>query len=243
VTALLPLRPQRPYREDQSPGKRAVMKFRNRQEAGRLLASQLSRYANRSDVVVLAIPPGGVPVGYEIADSLDSRLDVFVIRRITLSGERQTVGAVGPGGLTVLDHPLIHDLRIPIRRVDEIAGKEQLWQARMELMLRDGRGRIPVAGRTAILVSDGARVAADIMPAVEVLALEKPSRLIVALPVAGASVAAELEQRADELVCLSIAQTIGAVPRWYDDRREDNELKIRSLLQRGSELPRLARSA
>ena len=160
-------------------------RFRNRQEAGRLLAEQLTAYANRPDVLVLALPRGGVPVGYEVARALHAPLDVFVVRKLGVPGyEELAMGAVATGGVRVLNEEIVQRLGIPEYVIDAAVAREQQEVARRERLYRGGRPPPEVRGRTVILVDDGLATGATMRAAVMALRQLQPARIVVAVPTA-----------------------------------------------------------
>src|SRR5262249_21642889 len=175
------------------------MLFRDRTDAGRQLARQLSRYAGRPDLLVLALPRGGVPVGYEVARALGAPLDVFVVRKLGVPGrEELAMGALATGGVRVLDQDVIQALGIPDEGVDEVTAAEEQELARRE---RAYRGSLPPAdprGRTVILVDDGLATGSTMRAAVTALRRRGPAHLVVAVPVGAAETCAEFQGEADE---------------------------------------------
>jgi len=159
--------------------------FRDRREAGRLLATKLAAYANRPDVIVLALPRGGVPVAYEVAQALNAPLDIFLVRKLGVPGyEELAMGAIATGGVRVLNDQLVGGLRIPDYVVDEVAASEQQELARRERLYRGDRPAPDVRGRTVILVDDGLATGATMLAAVKALRQQQPARIVVAVPTA-----------------------------------------------------------
>ena len=163
----------------------APQRFRDRNEAGRRLAEKLRAYANRPDVLVLALPRGGVPVAYEIARALGAPLDVFVVRKLGVPGyEELAMGAVATGGVRVLNDQLVQRLRIPEYVIEAAATREQQELARRERLYRGGRPPPEVRGRTVILVDDGLATGATMRAAIMALRKLQPARIVVAVPTA-----------------------------------------------------------
>ena len=159
--------------------------FRDRREAGRLLAAKLAAYANRPDVIVLALPRGGVPVAYEVARALRAPLDVFVVRKLGVPGyEELAMGAVATGGVRVLNDQLVSRLGIPNHLIDAVAARERQELARRERLYRGGRPPPNVSGRTVILVDDGLATGATMHAAIAALRKLRPARMVVAVPTA-----------------------------------------------------------
>jgi len=163
----------------------APERFRDRREAGRLLAQKLAAYANRPDVLVLALPRGGVPVAYEVARALGAPLDVFVVRKLGVPGyEELAMGAVATGGARVLNEQIVRDLHIPEYVIDRIEAEQREELARRERVYRGGRPPLQVSGRTAIVADDGLATGATMRAAVKALRQLQPERIIVAVPTA-----------------------------------------------------------
>jgi erythromycin esterase-like protein/predicted phosphoribosyltransferase len=206
-------------------------RFRNRREAGRLLAQKLSAYANRPDVLVLALPRGGVPVAYEVARALRAPLDVFVVRKLGIPGyEELAMGAVATGGVRVLNDQIIQRLRIPKYLIDEVAAREEQELARRERLYRGGRPPLDVRGRTVILVDDGLATGATMRAAVMALRQLQPARIIVAIPTGSPDTCEELRAEVDEVVCAITPEPFLAVGHWYEDFSQTTDEEVRNLL-------------
>src|SRR5882672_7484241 len=160
-------------------------RFRDRHEAGRRLADKLSAYAKRPDVLVLALPRGGVPVAFEVAQALQADLDVFLVRKLGVPGhEELAMGAIASGGVRVLNHQLIAQLGIPMSVIEQVTARERQEIERREQLYRQGRPPLPIEGRTAILVDDGLATGATMLAAARAVRAKKPKRIVVAVPVA-----------------------------------------------------------
>jgi len=209
--------------------------FRDRREAGRVLAEKLAAYANRPDVLVLALPRGGVPVAYEVARALSAPLDVFVVRKLGVPGyEELAMGAVATGGVRVLNDQLVESLGIPEQMIDAAAVREQQELARRERLYRGGRPPPDVRGRTAILVDDGLATGATMRAAVEALRRQNPARIVVAVPTASPEICEEMKSKADEVICAITPEPFHAVGRWYQDFSQTTDEEVRVLLARQS---------
>ncbi|HYR95264.1 MAG TPA: phosphoribosyltransferase, partial [Candidatus Binatus sp.] len=192
--------------------------FRDRNEAGRLLAAKLSGFANRRDVLVLGLPRGGVPVAYEVARALGAPLDVFVVRKLGVPGHEEfAMGAVATGGVRVLNEEVVNGLRIPEYVIDAVAAQEQQELARRERLYRGGRPSPDVRGRTVILVDDGLATGATMHAAIEALRQQRPARIVVAVPTASPETCEALRREVDEVVCAITPKPFHAVGLWYDD--------------------------
>ena len=177
-------------------------RFRDRTEAGRLLAAKLSAYANRPDVLVLALPRGGVPVAYEVAGALGAPLDVFLVRKLGVPGyEELAMGAVATGGVRVLNDQVVTGLRIPDHLIEEVAAAELQELARRERLYRGDRPLPDLRGRTVILVDDGLATGATMHAAVKALRALQPARIVVAVPTGSPETCEQLKAEADDVVC------------------------------------------
>jgi len=208
-------------------------RFRDRSEAGRLLARELQRYAGRDDVVVLALPRGGVPVGYEVAKALGAPLDVFVVRKLGVPGHRElAMGAVASGGVLVLDEGLIRSLGIGKREIEETVAAELRELERRERAYRDGRDLPELAGKTVILVDDGLATGSTMRAAARAVREHHPAWIVVAVPVAAAETCDEFRGEVDEVLCAVTPRPFHAVGLWYDDFAQTSDQDVRELLAR-----------
>jgi len=207
--------------------------FRDRREAGRVLAEKLTTYANRSDVLVLALPRGGVPVGYEVAGALGVPLDVFVVRKLGVPGyEELAMGAVATGGVLVLNDQLVERLGIPQHIIDAVAARERQELARRERLYRSGRPPLDVRGRTVILVDDGLATGATMHAAIQALRQQNPARIVVAVPTASPETCEEIRARVDDVICGITPEPFDAVGRWYRDFSQTTDDEVGVLLAR-----------
>lgn len=207
--------------------------FQNRVEAGRALADRLNQYANRSDVVVLALPRGGVPVAYEVAKALNAPLDIFVVRKLGLPGQEElAMGAIASGGVRVLNQELVNYLRISESLIDRVAAEEQIELERREQLYRNHRPALEVEGRTIILVDDGLATGSTMRAAVKALRQLNPSRIIVAVPVSPPGVCREFNREADECISVLMPEIFDGVGKWYRDFSQTTDEEVRELLER-----------
>jgi predicted phosphoribosyltransferase len=215
--------------------------FRDRREAGRLLAAKLTAYANRPDVIVLALPRGGVPVAYEVARALNAPLDIFLVRKLGVPGyEELAMGAIATGGIRVLNDQLVGGLRIPDYVVDEVAASEQQELARRERLYRGDRPAPDVRGRTVILVDDGLATGATMLAAVKALRQQQPARIVVAVPTASPETCEQLRAEVDDIICAITPEPFHAVGLWYEDFSQTTDEEVRDLLARSAEASRAA---
>jgi predicted phosphoribosyltransferase len=207
-----------------------VRPFADRREAGQELGRRLDAYAGRDDVVVLALPRGGVPVGYEVARALGAPLDVFLVRKLGVPGHRElAMGALASGGVRVLDEPLIRHLGIPPEAIDAITREEQTELERRESLYRE-RAPAEVRGRVVILADDGLATGSTMKAAVRAVRAREPSRIVVAVPVGSREACRELGQMADEVVCARVPPHFSAVGQWFRDFSQTTDAEVRALL-------------
>ena len=216
-------------------------RFRDRREAGRLLAARLSAYANRPDVLVLALPRGGVPVAAEVARALGAPLDVFVVRKLGVPGHEEfAFGAIATGGVRVLNEDVVRALQIPDRVIDAVAAREQEELARRERVYRGDRPPLDVRGRTVILVDDGLATGATMQAAIRALRQQQPARIVVAVPTASLETCDELKREVDEVICATTPDPFYAVGLWYEDFSQTTDEEVRELLARSTGAGRAA---
>ena len=207
--------------------------FRDRHDAGRRLAARLTQYAHRADVIVLALPRGGVPVGYEVARALGAPLDVFVVRKLGVPGyEELAMGAVATGGVRVLNEELVNRLGIPDHLIDAVAAREQQELVRRERLYRGGRPPPDVRGRTVILVDDGLATGATMHAAIHALRQQQPARIVVAVPAAAPEACEEMRAEVDEAICAITPEPFHAVGLWYLNFSQTTDEEVRALLTR-----------
>lgn len=207
--------------------------FRNRIEAGQLLAQRLMDYANRPDVLVLALPRGGVPVGYEVARALNAPLDVLVVRKLGVPEQEElAMGALASGGVCILNRRVVETLGIPDAVIDAVAAREQRELERRERAYRDDRPVLDVSGRTVILVDDGMATGSTMKAAVEVLRLLGARDIVVATPTAAGSTAREIQRDVDAFVAVMTPEDFPSVGQWYDDFSQTTDREVRDLLRR-----------
>jgi predicted phosphoribosyltransferase len=205
--------------------------FEDRVHAGRELARLLGRYAGRDDVLVLALPRGGVPVGFEIARALGAPLDVFVVRKLGTPGQEElALGAIASGGMRVLNAEIVASLGLPPSAIDRIAAREQVELARRERTYRGDRPLPPVGGRTVIVVDDGLATGATMRAAVAALRQMGCGRIVVAVPVGAAESVAALREVADEVVCAATPAPFYGVGMWYGEFAQTSDDEVRALL-------------
>jgi len=213
------------------------MVFLDRFDAGRVLAAKVWNFANRTDTVVLALPRGGVPVGFEVAEALNAPLDVFVVRKLGVPGYAElAMGAIASGGVRVLNGNVVQNLGIPDEVINRVAAKEERELERREREYRDGRSPVEVQGRTVILVDDGLATGSSMRVAVGALKRKRPAQIVVAVPVGDPAACAELEPEVDQVICAVMPKAFRSVSQWYDDFAQTTDEVVRDLLSRTASL-------
>jgi predicted phosphoribosyltransferase len=218
-----------------------VSRFQDRREAGRLLAEKLGAYANRPDVLVLALPRGGVPVAYEVARALRAPLDVFIVRKLGVPGyEELAMGAVATGGVRVLNDELVRALSIPDYVIDAITAWEREELARRERLYRGDRPPPDVQDRTVILVDDGLATGATMHAAIAALRQQQPDRIVVAVPTGSPQTCDALRAEVDDVICAITPEPFHSVGLWYKDFSQTTDDEVRELLARATGVERAA---
>ena len=205
--------------------------FRDRREAGRELARLLVGYATRSDLLILALPRGGVPVGYEIAQALHAPLDVLIVRKLGMPGhEELAMGAIASGGIRVLHDEVIQVVGLPESVIDEVTADEQKELLRREREYRGDRPRLSIEDRIVVLVDDGLATGSTMRAALAAVRQRRPAKVIVAVPVAAPDTCAELKSEADEVYCARTPAFFFGVGQWYEDFSQTSDEEVRELL-------------
>jgi len=208
-------------------------RFRDRTEAGQLLAERLRSYAGRDDVVVLALPRGGVPVAYEVAKALGAPLGVFVVRKLGVPGhEEVALGALASGGLVVLDTRLVQQLGLDRNQLERTVAREAEELRRREAAY-DGRlDPHELQGKTVILIDDGLATGSTMRAAALAVRDLDPAKIVVAVPVASQETCDAFRDVVDEIVCEMTPQPFNAVGLWYEDFSQTTDEEVRALLER-----------
>jgi len=209
--------------------------FRDRTEAGRLLAARLEQYVGKPDVMVLALPRGGVPVAYEVARALPAPMDVFIVRKLGVPGQEElAMGAVATGGVRVLNDQVVKGLGIPEYMIDAVVKWETEELKRRERLYRGDRPPPDVRGKTVILVDDGLATGSTMLAAARALRQQGPARIVVAVPVAAPDTCELLKADVDEVVCAATPEPFYAVGLWYRDFSQTTDKEVRELLERSA---------
>jgi putative phosphoribosyl transferase len=207
------------------------MVFRDRYEAGRVLAGRLAAYSGRPDVVVLGLPRGGVPVAWEVATRIGASLDTFTVRKLGVPGhEELAMGAIASGDVLVVNQELVRALGISGAVLEQVAERERLELARRERLYRDGRALRDVHGKTVLLVDDGLATGSTMRAAVAALRQFAPAKVVIAVPVASPGTCAELRREVDDLVCPLTPDPFYGVGAWYEDFGQTSDDEVRRLL-------------
>ncbi|HEX6035258.1 MAG TPA: phosphoribosyltransferase [Anaerolineales bacterium] len=211
---------------------RELVPFKDRRDAGRKLAQKLSAYAGQPNLLILALPRGGVPVAYEVALALNAPLDIFIVRKLGLPGrEELAIGAIATGGVRVLNRDIIRMLSVPDEVIDFVARRELQELQRREKLYRGDRPSPDVHNRTIILIDDGLATGASMRAAIAGLRAQHPARIIVAVPTAAPDVCAMFRSEVDEIVCAITPEPFYGVGRWYENFSQTTDEEVRILLE------------
>lgn len=210
--------------------------YQDRHHAGAELAARLDHLKGRNDVVVLALPRGGVPVAAEVARALHAPLDVFLVRKLGMPGHRElAMGAIATGGVRVVNDDVVRWYRIPDTVIDDVAQAEQAELERRERAYREGRSPVELGGRVVLLIDDGLATGSSMKAAVQAVRARAPSRIVVAVPVGSPGTCREFGRIADEIICACTPKHFSAVGQWYLDFSQTSDEEVRDLLRGTSE--------
>ncbi len=208
------------------------MIFRDRSEAGEYLAAKLAAYADRRDVLVLGIPRGGVPVAFEVARRLHAPFGIILVRKLGLPGQEEVgMGAIAAGGVRVLNEEMVNDLGVERDSIEAVTQKELVELNRRNLLYRGNRAAMDMRGRTVILVDDGLATGSTMRAAICAIRAQKPSRIVVAVPVGAKETCAQVASQVDELVCFLMPQSFRSVGEWYDDFSQTTDEQVLELMR------------
>jgi predicted phosphoribosyltransferase len=212
--------------------------FTDRRHAGRVLASRLTKYAGRDDVIVLALPRGGVPVAYEVASALNAPMDVFLVRKLGTPGHRElAMGAIASGGVRVVNEDVVRWYGISEAAIDRIAREEQEELERRERAYRDDRPAPDLTHKIVVLIDDGLATGSTMRAAVKAVRARHPARVVIAVPVGAPQTCAELAVSADEVICARMPEPFSAVGQWYLNFEQTDDAEVRELLQKSTATP------
>ncbi|HJR77194.1 MAG TPA: phosphoribosyltransferase [Nitrospiraceae bacterium] len=209
--------------------------FRDRREAGRVLAGMLTEYRDLPDVIVLGLPRGGVPVAFEVAVALQAPLDVMIVRKLGVPGhEELAMGAIASGGVQIINDEIVRYAGITAAVVASVAADERMELVRRERTYRGERAPLAVEGRIAILIDDGLATGSTMRAAVTALRAMRPARIVAAVPVAPLDTCTALQADADEVVCAMTPSPFYGVGQWYDDFAQTTDGQVRDLLEKAA---------
>jgi len=207
------------------------MLYRDRFEAGQVLAAKLAAYRDWPNVTVFGLARGGVPVAFEVAQALHTPFDVFIVRKLGFPGQEElAMGAVATGDVLVLNDDVVQSLRVPERLIQSAAQEEMKELKRRETLYRGGRPAPQIEGRTVILVDDGLATGTSMRAAIQALRKQNPQRIIVAVPVGASDTCAALRSEVDDLICAATPEDFVAVGVWYDDFAPTSDEQVQTLL-------------
>lgn len=213
-----------------------AIRYRDRFEAGRQLAELLSAYAWRQDVLVLALPRGGVPVAFTVARALHAPLDVFLVRKLGVPGQEElALGAIASGDILVLNEEVVQALRLSEQTIERIAERERHELTRREQLYRGDRPPLDLRGRVVLLIDDGLATGASMRAAVQAARPQQPARLVVAVPVAAPPVCAEFRHLVDDMVCGHTPEPFYGVGAWYENFAQTSDAEVCELLKQAAE--------
>ena len=212
--------------------------FTDRRHAGRVLASRLTKYAGRDDVIVLALPRGGVPVASEVASALSAPMDVFLVRKLGTPGHRElAMGAIASGGVRVVNADVVQWYGISEAAIDRIAREEQEELERRERAYRDDRPAPDLTNKIVVLIDDGLATGSTMRAAAQAVQAHRPARVVIAVPVGAPQTCAELAVSADEVICVRMPEPFSAVGQWYLNFEQTDDAEVRELLQKSTAAP------
>lgn len=211
--------------------------FKDRVDAGKKLAKELSKYANRSDVLILALPRGGVPVAFEVAKELNVKMDVFIVRKLGVPGnEELAMGAIASDNIRVLNEDVVSSFQIPERVIDSVAANELKELERREQAYRGNRPKPEISGKTVILIDDGLATGATMRAAVAALKIKNPTKIVIAVPTAAADTCRFFEEKVDEIICVTTPEPFYGVGAWYGDFSQTTDEEVCELLDKAVNL-------
>lgn len=218
--------------DPQSTKEGKMARFKDRRQAGRILARKLSAYAGQTDVIILALPRGGVPVAYEVAIALNAPLDIFLVRKLGLPGrEELAIGAIASGGVRVLNNDIIRALNVPEEVINIVAQRELQELGRREQLYRGDRPAPEVRGRKVILIDDGLATGASMRAAVVGVRAQHPAGIVIAVPAAAPEACDVFQFEVDDMVCVMTPEPFYGLSRWYEDFSQTTDEEVRMFLE------------
>ncbi len=212
--------------------------FNDRVDAGRKLAKDLLKYANRSDVLILALPRGGVPVAFEVAKELNVKMDVFIVRKLGVPGnEELAMGAIASDNIRVLNEDVVMSFQIPERVIDMVAENERKELERRERAYRGDRPKPEIEGSTVILIDDGLATGATMRAAAAALKTKNPAKIVIAVPTAAPDICEIFRKEVDEIICLATPEPFYGVGAWYEDFSQTTDKEVCELLDKARKFP------
>jgi len=214
-----------------------LTRFRNRVEAGRLLAKRLMAYQNHPNALVLALPRGGVPVGFEVAKALQLPLDVFLVRKLGVPGhEELAMGAIASNSEPIFQPNILRQLDLPISTIEQVVSRQQLELQRRENLFRADRPPLDLAGKDLIVVDDGLATGSTMLAALQAIRQQIPARIITAIPVASKDALKLISYLSDEVICLLSPEMFYSVGIWYEDFQQTEDREVIDLLQKAKQI-------
>lgn len=211
--------------------------FNDRADAGKKLAKKLSEYANRSDVIILALPRGGVPVAFEVAKELNVKMDVFIVRKLGVPGnEELAMGAIASENIRVLNEDVIRSFQIPQSVIDEVAVNELRELERRERLYRGNRPKPDISGSTVILIDDGLATGATMRAAAAAVKTKNPAKIVIAVPTAASDTCSAFENEVDKTICVATPEPFYGVGAWYEDFSQTTDKEVCELLNKAAKI-------
>jgi len=209
--------------------------FKDRLDAGRQLAKKLSKYANRSDVLILALPRGGVPVAFEVAKELNVKMDVFIVRKLGVPGnEELAMGAIASDNIIVLNEDVVRSFQISTQVIDTIAARELRELERREYIYRGKRPKLDISGSIVILIDDGLATGATMRAAIAAVKTKNPTKVVIAVPTGALDTCRSFEGKVDEVICAATPEPFYAVGAWYEDFSQTADEEVCELLEQAA---------
>ena len=211
--------------------------FKDRVDAGRKLAKELPKYANISDVLILALPRGGVPVAFEVAKELNVKMDVFIVRKLGVPGnEELAMGAIASDNIRVLNEDVIRSFQIPQSVIDEVAVNELRELERRERLYRGNRPKPDISGSTVILIDDGLATGATMRAAAAAVKTKNPAKIVIAVPTAASDTCSAFENEVDKTICVATPEPFYGVGAWYEDFSQTTDKEVCELLNKAAKI-------